>query len=394
MMVCQEKTEIMRIAQLVETLDAGGAEVLAVGIANALARNGHESHLVVLRGGGRLQDRIDSAVTYLNLGTRPSMGSAPARLWDFRSTYQVVAGAMRDSGIEVIQSHLPRANHFNLFLGRNRVARTYPTVHNNREFDYGDNASALRQTARKRAYRQMLAWCTRMIAVSDKVRAGMIGELNIGSALLADRIVAVPNGVAIPPETSQFERETCRQALNIELDTLLIVAVGRLSRQKNFRCLVAALATLPESMVPWKCVIAGEGELRTELETQIAGAGLQDKVVLAGHVADVRSLLAAADVFCLSSLFEGLPLVMLEAMAGRLPVCAPRIDGVVDVVTDGVNALLANSDDPAGLATNLQRLLGDQKLRRQLGMAGYDLIAGGYSFDVMIERLEAVYAMR
>jgi glycosyltransferase involved in cell wall biosynthesis len=101
--------------------------------------------------------------------------------------------------------------------------------------------------------------------------------------------------------------------------------------------------------------------------------------------------LSGADVFCLPSRFEGLPLALLEALAAGLPVCATRIDGVADVVVDGSEAVLVAPDDHGELADGLRRLLGDPVLRQRLGGAGRELACSRYRFDRMMDSLEALY---
>ncbi len=378
------------IAQVVETLEAGGAEILAVDIANSLAARGYESHLIVMDGSGPFRTRVRDEVHFVDLGFPPRNKSLISNANYFRRTYDSLSIALKNNGVDVVQTHLPKANFLGLFLGRNGVARVHPTVHNNREFDYGPGANRIKGFLRKRAYRQMLSWCRPMIAVSEQVAIAMSGELNV-SGKMADRIVVVPNGVVVPPPLDPGERNLVRRTWSVGDQEILVVAVGRLTRQKNFHSLVEALSLLPDNVVPWKCVIAGEGELSDALATDISVRGLDGKVVLAGHVAEVGRLLGAADVFCLSSLFEGLPLVLLEAMAAGLPVCAYGIDGVTDVVQEGVQAKLARPEDSRDLATAIQDLLARPDLRRDLGSAGRTLVLSDYNFERVVDQLEELY---
>ncbi len=381
----------LRVAQLVESLESGGAEALAVDIAGALADRGHESHLVVLRGGGPFRSRVSSAVIFHDLERPRRDGSQLERIQYFLETGRRLGSLMRSQRIDVLQTHLPKANFLGLMTGWRSVCRVCPTVHNNREFDYGDNAGPLKQRLRRTAYRQMLERCHAVIAVSEQVRRSLIDELGLASAEAA-RIKVVTNGVRVPAVPSAAERAGARAAWQVGEGELLVAAVGRLTRQKNFGILVEALAALPEESPHWKCVVAGEGELRGDLERQVVANGLEGRTKLAGLVPDVSTLLAAADVFCLPSLYEGLPLVLLEAMAAGLPVAAFAIDGVTDVVTNGVEARLAAPGSAAGLGSALAGLLSDAEERRRLGTAGRELVVRRYEFGSVVDRLETVYS--
>lgn len=380
----------LRVAQLVETLTAGGAEALAVDIAGGLAARGHDSHLIVLRGDGPFRARIESAVTLHDLEAPPFRGSQVERVRLFLATSRRLEKILRESGIGVLQAHLPMANFLGLVMGWRGVCRVHPTVHNNREFDYGQNRGALRRYLRRAGYRQMLGHCQGMIAVSEKVKLSMTAQLGLSPAQ-SEQIRVVPNGVRVSGLPGAAGRAAMRERWGVAEDELLIIGAGRLTQQKNFGDLVAALSMLAASVGNWKCIIAGDGDLRCELEQEIASVGLGDRIRLAGLVEDLPRLLAAGDIFCLPSLYEGLPLVLLEAMAAGLPIVAYAIEGVVDVVEDGAQARLSSPSDAAAMAAALESLLLDGSARRRLGAVARESVIAKHSFEAAIEQLEAVY---
>jgi glycosyltransferase involved in cell wall biosynthesis len=148
-----------------------------------------------------------------------------------------------------------------------------------------------------------------------------------------------------------------------------LVAVGRLKRPKDFLTLVRALAALgPGSFA--EALIVGDGPDRAAIEREISRLGLEDRVRLAGERSDVPELLAAADVFVLSSASEGLPLSVMEAMAAGLPVVASAVGGIPELVIDGETGLLVPAGDATELTAALERVLLDRQLRRRLGAAG------------------------
>jgi glycosyltransferase involved in cell wall biosynthesis len=149
------------------------------------------------------------------------------------------------------------------------------------------------------------------------------------------------------------------------------VAVGRLVPQKNHALAVEALALLPDV----RLAILGEGELRGELERLVEERGLAGRIVLPGVRADARAIVAAADVLVLPSRWEGLPLVVLEALAAGTPVVATAVRGVRELLADGSTGLLVDPDDPAALAAAVRRVLAEPGLAALLAGEGRRLAA-------------------
>lgn len=383
-----------RVAQLVEALAAGGAESLAIGVAASLASRGRDSRLIVTRSDGPLRHRVDSGILVHDLQKPICRGGQVRRILDFLDTCQKLERVLREQEIDVLQTHLPKANFLGLVMAWRGACRVYATVHNNREFDYGEATGTLKHGLRRMAYRAMVHSCDGVIAVSERVRQSLADQLRLGQGETR-RIRVVTNGVAVPPAIDISIRAKARDRWRVADGEILVVGVGRLTEQKNFSALIEALATLrdldPENF-SWRCIIAGDGELRDSLQARVNGKGLQDRVIMAGLVEDVAGLLCAADIFCLPSLFEGLPLALLEAMARALPVVAFAIDGVMDVVTDGVHGLVVSPGATSAFATALRDLIADGEKRAVMGAAGRRLAGERFDFERTVDALDAIYA--
>jgi glycosyltransferase involved in cell wall biosynthesis len=195
---------------------------------------------------------------------------------------------------------------------------------------------------------------TMTICVSENERAAGVRA----GTCSAERAVVIRNAVPI-------EGVPCARHLRARPR---LVAVGRLKAPKDFVTFARALALLPPDS--FEALVVGDGPDRPALETELGRLALEDRVRLAGERHDVSDLLAAADVFVLSSASEGLPVSVLEAMAANLPVVASRVGGVPELVVDGETGLLVEPGDPEELAAALERLVGDRNLRRSLGAAG------------------------
>lgn len=380
------------VAQVVETLTMGGAENLAVRIANGLASRGYNSHLVVVTGPGVLAERVDPDVGLHYLGFERSSIRKPAAF--ARSLVQGrrrLGGILTDLGVEVAQTHLPGANFLGLLLTFGTGVRVVPTVHNNREFDYGAKDNPLLLRLRKRAYHAMIKRCAGMVAVSAAVKTSLEGELRLGPAE-ADRIHVVTNGVRVPDPLPADEVREIRARYDIGDDTVFVLGAGRLSEQKNFADLVRVASRLQERGRDVRFVVAGDGPLRVDLEAAIAAAGLGAFVTLAGNVNDLERVMGAADIFISTSLWEGLPLVLLEAMACGLPPVCFAIDGVAEIVTDGVQGCLVPVGDVEVMADALESLLQEPDLRTSYGAASRELVEVSYDFETLLDRLVEVYA--
>jgi glycosyltransferase involved in cell wall biosynthesis len=204
------------------------------------------------------------------------------------------------------------------------------------------------------ADRLMASLTTITICVSEKELAAGIDA----GTCSAERSVVIHNAVDVAAAPrSHHDRPTPR-----------LIAVGRLKAPKDFVTLIRALAALAGE--EFEALIVGDGPDRDAVEAEIRNLGLENRVRLAGERDDVPELLASSDVFVLSSRSEGLPVSVLEAMAGELPVVASDVGGVAELVVDGETGLLVPPGDEAALGQALGRLVQDRDLRRTLGAAG------------------------
>lgn len=174
----------------------------------------------------------------------------------------------------------------------------------------------------------------------------------------AERTVVIRNAVdVVAAPRSGHERATPR-----------LIAVGRLKAPKDFLTLVHALAVLPRGS--FEAVIVGDGPDREALEAEALRLGLEDQLLFVGERRDVPALLAASDIFVLSSASEGLPVSVLEAMAAELPVVSSAVGGVSELVVAGETGLLVPRGNADELAAALGLLIVDPELRRRFGAAG------------------------
>ena len=171
-----------------------------------------------------------------------------------------------------------------------------------------------------------------------------------------------------------------------------MICVGRLSPEKGQRLLLTAADILKKGGADFVLHLVGDGPDRYALEREIAVGGLESSVILEGN-ADQERLLAlyrSSDAFVLASLYEGIPMVLMEAMSMEIPCVAPRITGIPELIHDGLNGLLFTATDVDDLASCILRLMQSSELRRSLGLRARECITRNYSVMANAERLAAI----
>jgi glycosyltransferase involved in cell wall biosynthesis len=378
----------VKVAQLIQTMAMGGAEHLAVQIANAQAAAGNESYLYIIEGPGPLSAKIspDVRVKYFEY-QRPSLRSPFKFLKSAINGYSLFTSQIKSDGIELMQTHLPGSNFWGLIFAITNKCAVVSTVHNNCEFGYGGSVSQTRIKLRKNAYRQMFKKCDAVVAVSDLVAESLTAELGIKHS---DKLVSVPNGVPIYPPFKIDEKNAVRDKYDIGHDELLLLAAGRHCEQKNFRTLIESMGIL-SNRIKCQLIIAGDGPLRRTHQQHAGRLGVADKVLFPGNVNDLPDLMRASDLYVMSSLWEGLPLVLLEAMACGMANVGTSIEGIEEVIVDGKSGLVVESDNPKVLADAIEELLSSDQKRKEFGAVALGIVKQKYSFERVNKDLTELY---
>jgi glycosyltransferase involved in cell wall biosynthesis len=226
-----------------------------------------------------------------------------------------------------------------------------------------------------------------VIAVSH----GLVDFLERAEGLPRHKTIVIENGVDPGMADEAPGRVEARRLLGIPDEAPLVGTIGRLAEQKGQAWLIRALPEIRAAVPGARLVIAGDGPLRARLEAEAARAGVAGAVRFLGHRGDVATVLAALDLFVLPSLWEGLPLALLEAMAMARPVVAARTVGIEETVSDGVEGLLVPSRDAVSLAAAAVRVLRDPDLGRSLGAAGRRRVLERHTLEAVAARVGDVY---
>jgi glycosyltransferase involved in cell wall biosynthesis len=235
--------------------------------------------------------------------------------------------------------------------------------------------------------RLVLRWMDRVVCVSaaQAVRVRRAG-------VNPERIVVIRNAI----HTESFERADLSYRARMQTwfsrpRSRLIAAAGRLSPEKGFEQLIAAAAVMAKQNREVGFVLFGEGPLRPALARQIEAAGLSDTFVLAGFHTDLERFLPCCDVVVLSSWTEGLPVIVLEALAAGVPVVATAAGGTPEIIDNGVNGYLVPPGNPESLAWRIAQLLGDDLLRQRMGQAGRKRVAEQFTFAAQSDAYERLF---
>ena len=224
-----------------------------------------------------------------------------------------------------------------------------------------------------------------VFAVSENLKQHMAAE-----GFSRSRIGVIHNGIEIDAIPGALRRRRARALLSALDGDLLIGAVGRLDPVKDLPTLLHAFGRLTGRHSHARLILIGDGPERARLERLIAASNLSTRVTLAGYRRDVKDLLPALDVYVNTSVFEGLSLTILEAMAAALPVVATQVGGTPEVVVDGETGILV-PNDPEAIAGALSALLHDSERRRMFGRAGRTRVERLFSIDRMIQQYASVY---
>jgi glycosyltransferase involved in cell wall biosynthesis len=360
----------LTIAQMLESGGPGGAETVLLQLSDELRARGHTIVPV----------RMPDGETWLNgqLAERglPHEEFHLDRPVDLPAVKRLDA-ILRARRVDAVHSHEFTMAVYGAAAARRLGVPHVITMHGNQTM-----ADKLRRRVALRwAYRRSRA----VVAVSQATRKDLLERLGPG----AGEITVIPNGVPARPG----EASGPRAEFGIQPDEVVILAVGNLSKRKGHIILLQAMARLQRAglKAPWRVIIAGRGDEHDALQAFAREEGMADRVHLAGHRDDIPDLQEAAHILCMPSLWEGLPLAVLEGMHAGNCIVATRTSGIPEAIDSEENGLLVEPGNPEDLADALKRVLEDMDLRGRLSAAALDTARSRFSIAGMADRYEALY---
>ena len=224
-----------------------------------------------------------------------------------------------------------------------------------------------------------------LVVVAERVREDAIAE-----GVNPKRIVKIANGVVLPKVDAE-DILRLRGELLTNQEDLILLSVGRLRYQKAHSVLLRAFPKVLARFPNIQMLIAGDGQLRGELQNEALSLGISENVKFLGIRHDIPVLMSIADLFIFPSRFEGMPNAVLEAMSHGLPVIATVVQGVDEIIRDGQNGLLVPVEDPIVLSDAIQHLLRNPEERLRLGRAARETIENEYTVDKMCAQYQELF---
>jgi glycosyltransferase involved in cell wall biosynthesis len=378
----------IRVLQLIDSLALGGAERVVTLLATNINRERFEIVPCILKSSGPLEAELKAAgVPCRVLGfQRRSILTGPLFAVDVLRILTALKEILRDLSIDIIHTHLLDSTLIGIIAARSLGTPAICVTIHSTIFSLPRARLSLRRSLMRFAIGKAFSRADRIIAVSDAVARAIRLAINIPQ----ERIATIPNGV----DPNRFhivgDQRELRQRLGLPINRSVIVAIGRLTHEKGYAYLLGALTLIPSEQRPLTLIL-GDGPDRNKLELRSVQMRLDQDVQFLGNRYDVPLWLAVADLFVLSSLREGLPLALLEAMAAGVPAVITAVGGNIEVVEDGVSAVLVPAGNEQALAKALSSLLNDCILRERMGRAARERFDRYFSAQRFVEAHERLY---
>ena len=359
------------ICFLVPSLDYGGAQTQVVNLAAHLKRRQWDVKLVSMMPPRAFVEKLQAqGVEVVSLDMQQGVP-------DPRALFKLVS-LLRRWQPDIVHSHMVHAN----LLGR--IARIFTprvvlisTAHN---IDEGGRA-------REIAYRIT----DRLASITTNVSQAAVDRYIEVGAAPRDRIRFIPNGVDTAAFSPDDEGQLAlREQLGVADDEFVWLAIGRLEEAKDYPNMLQAFAAAKHEKA--KLMIAGRGPLDESLKELAKQLGLDEQVRFLGVRDDIPRLMNAADAYLMSSAWEGMPIVLLEAASTGLPIVTTDVGGNREVVLDGVSGFLVESGDSASLADRMQRVM-EMPLndRKRMGDEGRKHIEKNYGLESVVDIWEDLF---
>lgn len=359
----------MKIVYVITGLRVGGAEHVVVNLADAFADRGHDVLIVYMIGAAIILPK-NKRVRLIGLNMKSS--------YDMFTAYLKIRRIFRDSKPDVVHTHMV---HANIICRLVRLSTFLPklisTAHNVNE---GGRIRML-------AYR----FTDRLADISTNVSEEAVAAFVSKNAVKTGRMLTVHNGISMAEfRYIPSRRQDLRRELGLDNTTPVILAVGSLSKQKDYPNLFSALKKLKDLSQKFKLLVAGRGPLREGLEQMTRSLDIEDDVIFLGVRRDIPALMSLADIFVLSSAFEGFGLVVAEAMACERVVVATDCGGVKEVMGE-VGFLVAPEDSAALSKSILEALLLEPQIKARIGLAARKRVQDNYSLEAAVEKWHKLY---
>ncbi len=360
------------VVHVIGSLRTGGAEKMLVNLLQSVDKTDFRYSVLCLGMEGELASEVRASGVQVKV--------YKVRFRNFLRDIRYLASWFRSQNVQVIHSHMYYATLWSHLAGMLAGVPVRVTTEHGKELWKNKLQILVGQWLSGRTYRH--------IAVSEDIK--IIRQTQHGFA--PERISVVPNGVPIPIQSDcASARKRVRQEFELEKNQILVGTVGRVVAAKDYLNMVRALELVRQEIPGVHWLQIGDGPLLDQLRQEVAERGLDSAVTFAGRRSDIPDLLGAMDLWVMSSVREGLPVSLLEAMAERLPIVATDVGGIPDAVTHNKSAWLVPAENSNALGGGIIKILQNPSLATELAVAAYDCVVEKYSIQSVSEKVTEIY---
>lgn len=362
----------IRLMQITHDLAIGGLQQVIVNICRSINRDKFEVTVLCLRDEGEFVPDIE--VLGIKVICLPQKESGA----DYFA-FLKVAKILKALKIDVIHTHNTQP-FFDGTLGA-ILSGGKAVVHTDHIRSFPDK--------RRYMFAEWLVshYAYKVVGVSDDACSKLIQYEHISK----DKVMTIVNGIDESVYDIEIDHDKKKQELGIKKQGPIIGLGARLSKQKGITYLLQAMPLILKTLPELTLVIAGQGYCQDELEAEVKKLGLEDSVMFIGPRLDMPELLKIFDLFVLPSLYEGLPMILLEAMAARCPIVATDVGGNYMAITNDVNGSLVEAANPDALAKEVVRVLSDDELCKQYIESSFVRLEKEFSSKIMTNNYEKLY---
>ena len=361
-----------KILQIITGIDVSGAENHLLSLVRGLDKSRYDIAVAYLKGNGELKGEFEKiGISPIYIGMRFNYDITA--LWKLYSL-------IRKNRYDIVHTHLFHADIYGVlaaFLAKTPVIVS--SEHNEGRF------------LKKKLYSFLHRWtslrCHKLIAISEQVKKYMITT----GIRDANKIEVVYYGLDWTRYDSLGDLSYIGKEFNIDQEENLIGTVARLTEQKGLNYLLEAFARVLETEPKCKLIIVGRGGLEKQLKDLSRKLGIEDKVIFTGFRKDIPEIMSSIDIFVLPSLWEGLGLVLLEAMAAKKPIVATNVSAIPEIVLDGKTGILVPPSNAEALADGILRLVKQRNLAKTMGETGRERLEVHFGIEKMVKRVERIY---
>jgi glycosyltransferase involved in cell wall biosynthesis len=356
----------LKILHLISSGGLYGAERVALDLCKSLKRYGCESIIGVIR---------NSHNPHVEVADEARKNSIDAMIFPCEGQLDVklifrIRKYASENQINLMHCHGYKSNFYGLLASKKGI----PIVTTNHNW-------LTSQSWKLRVYRHLdsllIRYFSRVIAVSDGIKQEMLTY-----GVPRGKIRVIDNGIDITRFRDTVSPEAVKKEFGLKKEITIIGTIGNLGAEKGHVYLLQAAKNIVKNVGSVKFFFVGDGPLRAYLENEATQLGIGDYVIFTGFRTDIPNLLSMMDIFVLPSVKEGLPMVLLEAMAARKTVVATRV-GAIPKVVNNENGMLVEPGDAAGLQDAILSLLASEEKRHRYASAGYDTVKTYFSSERM-----------